>query len=78
MEKEIIWWFMRDNHTFRKLTGTVDDRIAAIMEELDDGYTSGSMFCKELNIDIHCDYKNTAKFTETCRAELNKWEKQDV
>ncbi len=67
-----IWYFMRDNHTFRKLTGTVDSMMAAVAEEIADGYTSGSVFCRDLGISIHCDYKNIAAFTEECRAVIAK------
>ncbi len=67
-----VWYFMRDNHTFRKLTGSVESMLEAITEELEDGYTSGSVFCRELKIDIHCNYKNTAAFTEECRAVITK------
>lgn len=67
-----VWYFMRDNHTFRKLTGSVESMLAAINEEISAGYTSGSVFCRELKIDIHCNYKNTAAFTEECRAIIAK------
>lgn len=67
-----VWYFMRDNHTFRKLTGSVESMLTAITEEISAGYKSGSVFCRELKIDIHCDYKNTAAFTEECRAVITK------
>ena len=67
-----VWYFMRDNHTFRKLTGSVESMLAAITEEISAGYKSGSVFCRELKIDIHCDYENTAAFTEECRAVITK------
>ncbi len=67
-----VWYFMRDNHTFRKLTGSVESMLAAINEEISAGYTSGSVFCRALKIDIHCNYKNTAAFTEECRAAIAK------
>ena len=37
-------YYMRDNHTFRKLTGSIDDMLNQIKEEFDDGYTHG-MLC---------------------------------
>lgn len=37
-------YYMRDNHTFRKLTGSVIDMLEQIKEEFDDGYTHG-MLC---------------------------------
>lgn len=67
-----VWYFMRDNHTFRKLTGSVESMLAAINEEISAGYTSGSVFCRALKIDIYCNYKNTAAFTEECRAVIAK------
>ena len=54
---------MRDNHTFRSLEGTVEDMIMAIVEELEAGYTSGSLFSKQRpGKDLHCDYKQTHTF----------------
>lgn len=74
MGKENTWWFMRDNHTFRELKGSPDDRIAAIMEEIADGYTSGAVFCRGLKVNLHCDYRNIAAFTEECRKVFKKEE----
>ena len=57
------WYYMRDNHTFRKLEGTPWDMIEQIMEELEAGYTSGSLLTKQLQgVDVHCNYKDQAGF----------------
>ena len=68
--EEVKWWFMRDNHTFRRLTGTVDEMVGAIAEEIGAGYTSGSLFSRPDNGSIHCNYRETSKFIEDCRAML--------
>lgn len=39
-------WYMRDNHTFRKLPLDPDRAIAAMREEWDDGYTGGCLFSR--------------------------------
>lgn len=70
--EEVKWWFMRDNHTFRRLTGTVDEMVGAVAEEIVAGYTSGSLFSRPDSGSIHCDYKQTAKFIEDCRTMLRE------
>ncbi len=37
-------YYMRDNHTFRKLTGSIDSMIEQINDEIADGYAYG-MLC---------------------------------
>ena len=37
-------YYMRDNHTFKELTGSIDNMLSQIKEEFDDGYTHG-MLC---------------------------------
>ncbi|EEE09227.1 hypothetical protein BMUNKI379_11435 [Burkholderia multivorans] len=43
---EVSLYYMRDNHTFKRLTGPVEDMLAQVMAEFDDGYTYG-MLCTE-------------------------------
>ncbi|PRH19129.1 hypothetical protein [Burkholderia multivorans] len=44
---EVHLYYMRDNHTFKRLTGPVEDMLAQVMAEFDDGYTYG-MLCTSL------------------------------
>ena len=44
---EVRLYYMRDNHTFKRLTGPVEDMLAQVMAEFDDGYTYG-MLCTSL------------------------------
>lgn len=41
-----VFWFMRDNHTFRRLTGQPEDMVAQALEEFDAGYSGGSIFAR--------------------------------
>ncbi|MDN7965599.1 hypothetical protein QZM92_26835 [Burkholderia multivorans] len=43
---EVSLYYMRDNHTFKRLTGPVEDMLAQVMAEFDAGYTAG-MLCAE-------------------------------
>ncbi|MDQ0022958.1 hypothetical protein J2X90_000744 [Variovorax paradoxus] len=38
-----VFWYMRDNHTFRKLTGSPAEMVAQCLEEFDAGYNYGSL-----------------------------------
>ena len=37
------FWFMRDNHTFRGLSGSLAEMVAQCLEEFDAGYNYGSL-----------------------------------
>lgn len=37
-------FYMRDNHTFKKLTGSIDEMIEQIRLEIEDGYTYGMLW----------------------------------
>ena len=62
------FYYMRDNHTFRRLDRDVATALAQIEEELDAGWTSG-MLCSS-NRDtptIHSNYKrDRAYFLTQC------------
>jgi hypothetical protein len=44
MSDEVRLYYMRDNHTFKRLTGHVDEMMAQCMADFDDGF-SGGMLC---------------------------------
>jgi hypothetical protein len=41
-------YYMRDNHTFRALPLDVEQAVAAVREEFEDGYTSGMLCTKDI------------------------------
>lgn len=41
-------YYMRDNHTFRALPLNIEGALSAIREEFGDGYTHGSLMCKDV------------------------------
>ncbi|MDQ0068320.1 hypothetical protein J2W34_000094 [Variovorax boronicumulans] len=45
---EQTYWLMRDNHTFRKLSGTPEEMVDQCMEEFDAGWTYCSLFVKNV------------------------------
>lgn len=50
------WYYMRDNHTFRQLTGDERDFKIALMEEFMDGFTYGMLCTKSEhyeNLKVH-------------------------
>mgnify|MGYP003337955146 FL=1 len=64
------WWYMRDNHTFRKLEGNKKDIRIALMEEFLNGYTYG-MLCTKTEgyekIKVHANgSKRWEEFIDEC------------
>lgn len=47
------FWYMRDNHTFRPLTGTPEEMVAQCLEEFDAGYTCGMLCSDPTGLNIH-------------------------
>lgn len=45
---EISLYYMRDNYTFKRLTGPVEEMLSQVMAEFDDGYTGGMLCTKSL------------------------------
>ncbi|HDR9337678.1 hypothetical protein [Burkholderia multivorans] len=45
---EVSLYYMRDNHTFKRLTGPVEEMLAQVMAEFDDGFTGGMLCTKSL------------------------------
>ena len=44
---ERVLWYMRDNHTFRRLPANVDDAMAILRDEFDAGETYGMLCTKQ-------------------------------
>jgi hypothetical protein len=60
-------WYMRDNHTFRKLGTDPETAKQAIREEFEDGYTYG-MLCTK---DAHVEYVHARGKLEPFLAEVD-------
>lgn len=66
-----VWYYMRDNHTFRRLQGDRNDVIITLFEEFADGHSYGSVFSKTKgyeDVGIHAHGKDT--FFEFCQSVL--------
>lgn len=65
-------YYMRDNHTFRRLSGNPETALAEIVEELDSGWTAGMLCAKRDNKShiIHCNFLDVPAFIEKCRDAL--------
>ena len=73
--QELNIFYMRDNHTFRKLSINVESALFEIQQELDDGFTCGGLVCKNVAAPqqiVHCDYQNVEKFKQ----EVKEWYKK--
>lgn len=43
MEETLKCWYMRDNHTFRRVPLDVEEAISMLKKEFEEGYTYGSL-----------------------------------
>lgn len=68
--KEPIY-YMRDNHTFKKLSEDVPTALVEIESELNAGYTSGMLCSKRDGFEnIHSHHKERMKFLNACKDRL--------
>lgn len=75
MSDEITLWYMRDNHTFKRLTGPVEEMLSQCMAEFDAGWTGGMLCTKSLAGMEHVHAHGSAKrgeFKDAARAWLMK------
>ena len=65
-------YYMRDNHTFKRLSDDVDTAITEIEAELDDGWTSGMLCSKRKGFpSLHANYRRPREeFISDCRDAL--------
>ena len=45
-------WYMRDDHTFRKLSSNINKAIEQIAVEIDDGHTYGMLCAEDKSIPV--------------------------
>lgn len=67
LPKRKTWFYMRDNHTFRQLTGDVNQMVWQISEELEAGWTAGMLCSKQDPRVIHCDCERPEEFLVNVR-----------
>ncbi len=76
---EVIFRYMRDNFTFKKLSHKTEEALKEIQKEFDKGFTSGSLVCSDRKFKIiHCDFRNKEKFIEECRTALEAARQQPI
>lgn len=65
-------YYMRDNHTFKRLSNDVDTAITEIEAELDAGWTSGMLCSKRKGFSsLHANYRRPREeFISDCRDAL--------
>jgi hypothetical protein len=51
------FWYMRDNHTFRPLSGTPKEMVAQCLEEFDAGFTFGMLCFDPKGPNVHASGK---------------------
>ena len=75
----IDMYYMRDNHTFRKLSDDLNEAIKEIESELDEGWTSGMLCssCKSF-INVHSDFRWPKEwFLSLCRDAITDFRKNN-
>ncbi|HDR9834244.1 TPA: hypothetical protein QDC51_000995 [Burkholderia multivorans] len=66
--EEVRLYYMRDNHTFKRLTGPVEDMLAQVMAEYDGGFTAGMLFTESLpGLGVVHGIKDRRKFMNEAR-----------
>jgi hypothetical protein len=76
IEKELLSiWYMRDNHTFKKLSNDVNTALIEIEHEFNSGWTHGSLCSKNDGFKmIHAKgSEKRLEFFNECKNELEKW-----
>ena len=68
-------WYMRDNHTFKKLSADVSIALIEIEQEFNEGYTYGMLCSKRAGFpSIHASgEKKRLEFFAECKKTLEEW-----
>lgn len=68
-------YYMRDNHTFKKLSADVRTALVEIEHEFNEGYTYGALCSKREGFqDVHASgSKKRLEFFAECKTTLEKW-----
>ena len=74
-DEALTIWYMRDNHTFKKLSADVSTALIEIEQEFNEGYTYGMLCSKREgfpNVHASGDKKRLEFFAE-CKSTLEQW-----
>ena len=74
-QEPVTIWYMRDNHTFKKLSAHVSEALIEIEQEFNMGYTYG-MLCSKRKFfpTIHASgEKKRLEFFDECKKTLEEW-----
>lgn len=64
-------YYMRDNHTFKRLHPVPTIAVMQVAREFDDGWTHGALLCREQNVEVHAQgAKGRGRFISECATVL--------
>lgn len=69
---EVRLYYMRDNRTFKRLTGPVEEMLAQVMAEFDDGHTCG-MLCTKSFPDLDVVHAHGTDDRKRFQNEAREW-----
>jgi hypothetical protein len=74
-QEPVTIWYMRDNHTFKKLSEDVSTALIEIEQEFNEGHTYGMLCSKRKGFpSVHASGdKKRLEFFAECKATLEQW-----
>ena len=74
-QEPVTIWYMRDNHTFKKLSADVSIALIEIEQEFNEGYTYGMLCSKRKGFpNVHASgEKKRLEFFAECKKTLEEW-----
>ena len=74
-QEPVTIWYMRDNHTFKKLSAHVSTALIEIEQEFNEGYTYGMLCSKHKGFStVHASgEKKRLEFFAECKKTLEEW-----
>ena len=74
-QEPVTIWYMRDNHTFKKLSADVSIALIEIEQEFNEGYTYGTLCSKREGFsNVHASgEKKRLEFFAECKKTLEEW-----
>lgn len=74
-QEPVTIWYMRDNHTFKKLSADVSTALIEIEQEFNEGYTYGMLCSKRKGFPtVHASGdKKRLEFFAECKSTLEQW-----
>lgn len=66
-------YYMRDDHTFKRLHPVPEIAVMQIEREFGEGWTYGTLFCRERNVEVHAyGEKDMDRFIAECAKALTE------